>query len=523
MMKALTHIKKLKFFIVGAGKSGLICAKKIKKLGARVFVSEGLSLTKETKLELIKNHIEFEQNGHSKYQLLNGTNVVLLSPGISLNSSIVLEAKSNHIPVISEIEFASWFLKKEDICIGITGTNGKSTTTHYLAHLLKAGGLDAHACGNIGTPLAQAVNEKNKQTRQAVRAYAVELSSYQLESTFSFHPDCSLILNLQNDHLARYETMLEYLKAKWRLALLTKETGLLLLHESILQLAIEHGFALPKCKIIVLGENENLKNTLQKNLKRVSLAQKFILNKINNTRHLPQPHYKNLKDIFLSSVLFELNLFYAYFKHELKNNSIEACFFGKKKWTHWSIKTSCLPGKHNAENLFYAGIIAQHFGISEKTILKQWEQKTSQYVPLAHRLEIIKKNPVTIINDSKATNVESTLVALNSFAGSIRLLIGGEPKGDSYRPIQKFLGTKIIKVYPFGKAGSIIFSEIKGAIAQPFPNMLAAAKQALLDSNSGDIILLSPACSSFDEFKNFEHRGEVFRQWAISNSQENTL
>lgn len=520
MMKALAHIKKLKFFIAGAGKSGIICAQILKKYGAQVFVSEGSSLTKEAELELIKNQIEFEENGHS-IPRLKECNVFLLSPGIPLSSPLVLSAKSNHIPVISEIELASWLLKKQDLCIGITGTNGKSTTTHYLAHLLKSAGFNARACGNIGIPFAQEVTKKSSKPHKNVNVYAVELSSYQLESTYSFHPDCSLILNLQNDHLTRYETMLEYLKAKWRLALLTKESGLVILHESVLKLAIEHGLSLPKCKIIIVGENEN-QNSIRPS-KRLSQASEFILDKIWSTRGLPQPNYKNLKEIYLSSALFQLNLSYAAFKHDLERNSIHASFLDKKGWTHWNIHTSCLPGKHNAENLFYAGIVARHFGVPEKIILKQWEQKTSQYTPLAHRLETICRNPIAIINDSKATNVESTLVALNSFSGSIRLLIGGEPKGDSYAPIQKLLGNKILKIYPFGKAGPLIFSEIKGSVANPFPNMLAAAKQAFLESQSGDIILLSPACSSFDEFKNFEHRGEVFRQWALSYCQENAL
>jgi UDP-N-acetylmuramoylalanine--D-glutamate ligase len=181
--------------------------------------------------------------------------------------------------------------------------------------------------------------------------------------------------------------------------------------------------------------------------------------------------------------------------------------------------------------------MAKHLGISDDVILLQWESKTTDYQHLPHRLEKIgfkkqkiidinrNEKRVTIVNDSKATNMESTFVALKSFQEPIRLLLGGQPKGDSYLPLINFVGHGLIKIYPFGKAGNLIASELKAcghAVSRPLPHLIQAAEFALSECQDGEVLLLSPGCSSFDEFKDFEHRGNTFRKWAISCFKGNT-
>jgi len=188
------------------------------------------------------------------------------------------------------------------------------------------------------------------------------------------------------------------------------------------------------------------------------------------------------------------------------------------------------------KNILCASLLANHLGISDEIILNQWEEKTSNYKHLPHRLEkisskwnsykdnFLKIKKLLIINDSKATNVESTLVAIHSFQNSIRLLIGGKPKGDNYSPIGEYINKQIIKIYPFGESANIIKEHLlnfKNNIAECSSNMLAAANLAIDEAKDNDIILLSPACSSFDEFENFEHRGDIFREWALSHLKDN--
>jgi UDP-N-acetylmuramoylalanine--D-glutamate ligase len=202
----------------------------------------------------------------------------------------------------------------------------------------------------------------------------------------------------------------------------------------------------------------------------------------------------------------------------------------------WKITHSVLLGRHNILNILAASLIAARLGVSDDIILSQWEMASSFYKHLPHRLEKIASGPsifvdhflkekkILIVNDSKATNMESTRVAVESFRQPVRLLLGGEPKGDSSFILQKFLNLHLVKIYPFGKAADKIqedFKNFRNCISDSAQNMLAAANKALNESHENDVILLSPGCSSFDEFKNFEHRGDVFRKWAISHLKEN--
>lgn len=445
------------FCVLGAAKSGISAALLLKKQGAQVFVSDAQALRNEVKTTLVNADITYEENGHQFVNQAHQENHVnqpnkfqymIVSPGIAPSAPVVLKAKEEGALILSEINLGLSFLRPNTKLVGITGTNGKSTTTHFCAHLLNAGGLKTYACGNIGIPLSEIVNKHDNY-----EALCIELSSYQLEYGLNKIFDVTMLLNLQNDHLQRHQTFENYLRAKWNLVLATKDDGICLIEKSVYEMAQKLNFPMPSCQIIT-----NFSDAIE-NLTKI----------------------EHLKDLASTS------------------------------------KNLCLMGNHNAQNIACAKIAASHFKLSEDILLKECLQNTSQYQPLAHRLEKVYTHlSQTFINDSKATNVESTLVALKAIEKPLRLLLGGVPKGDSYLPISEFFDKNLIRVYPFGEAGHKIYEELKEfnhCVEEPIKSMESALNTALLQSNKEDVILLSPACSSFDEFENFEHRGNAFKEW----------
>lgn len=526
-MNLSKNLSDIYFFIAGAAKSGFFVAKLLKKNGAKIFVTEQNKLSNEFQIELNNLNIQYEQDGHSLSKIISECDIMILSPGISLNSDICLLCKNNNIPIVSEIEVASWFMKIDDICLAVTGTNGKSTTVNYLSQLLTFSKYNSIACGNIGISFSQSLMEHPEKN-----LFSIEMSSYQLETTYSLRPLCTAILNIQEDHLDRYITLEEYLKAKWRLILLTDDSGLTIIHKNILTFALKIGLSLPRCKIIIIDDMQDNINTN----KLLNKNKKLLLNDLIFGKTLPISIYQELNSVNINNLIYPHWLNYAYTNYNYTDNSIQIVIKYQDKTKELKIKTPCIPGKHNMYNILCASLMAMHIGLSEKTILSQWEAETTQYVHLPHRLEKISsgwntyidnsfyEKKLLIVNDSKATNVESTLVALESFNKPIRLLLGGKPKGDSFIPIKKYFNKNLIKVYPFGKAAEIIYHELfitEKDVAIPSPTLLSAANLAIDDSKENDIILLSPGCSSFDEFKNFEHRGDIFRKWALSHLKEN--
>jgi UDP-N-acetylmuramoylalanine--D-glutamate ligase len=521
------NIKGLHFFIAGAAKSGISAAKLLKNHGANVFVTEERTISPETKKVLNEFNIPYEQEGHSLNKILTECGIMVLSPGIPLNKDISLICKKNKIPIVSEIEVASWFMDPNDICLAVTGTNGKSTTVNYLSQLVSQSKYKSKACGNIGISVSQTLIDSPD-----TNLFSIEFSSYQLETTYSLRPLCTALLNLQNDHLGRYENLEEYLKAKWRLILLTDDNGIAIIDKNIIKMALKMGLSMPRSRVIIIDDN-SLHNG--KNCLRTSKIDP-LLTKFEFSKTLPIPIYQELKNLDFDNLIFENQFEYAYAKYNTTNGSIHISLMLQKHKKIWEISKPCLPGKHNMTNVLCASLMAMYIGIPEKTILSQWEDDISLYEHLPHRLEKISvgwktyidnsyhEKKLLIINDSKATNVESTLVALESFQQPIRLLLGGEPKGDSYLPIITYLNKNLLKIYPFGKAINIINNELmrhKEYIAKSSKDMLSAADLAIDESKENEIILLSPGCSSFDEFNNFEHRGDVFRKWAVSHLKEN--
>ncbi len=511
-MTLVPNLDGCRVWVAGAARSGIGAAQILKNLGASVFVSDSASIPEESKTLLQSLNIEFEENGHSFDQFELEAKLLVISPAILLDRGLALHARKHKIPIVSEIEVTSWIVAHSKIC-GITGTNGKSTTTHYLAQLLDRGGLKGVACGNIGKAFSVATKENSDAT------FAVELSSYQLESTYSLRPKTTILLNLQLDHQARYENLDDYLKAKWRIVLLTADDGIACIDSDCFEHAVKMGLPLPRAQVILL-------NSLPEVQKETPEA---IVNYLRFGQNLPVALYHDLRktpgiEIFCS------NTFGYAIAQILSDRSLKITVKSETIDAEFHVRTPCLPGEHNAKNILAASVAALAMGVSVETIRVQWEHDFTQYQHLAHRLENIgdknsqfltseeKIRKVAIVNDSKATNVESVIVALKSYDKPLRVLVGGDPKGESFAPLAAFVGKRVIKFYPFGKAGQEIFDDINPIaskhVAPVSKSLFDAAQTALNESNDGEIILLSPSCASFDEFKNFEHRGDMFRTWA---------
>lgn len=525
-------VKGVQFYVLGAGKSGVSVAKLLKKNDAVVFVTEQGVISKDTERELLNHQIPFEFGLHSEEKIKNECDVLVISPGIPLSTKIPMLCKKLKIPIVSEIEVASWFIPKKCVILAVTGTNGKSTTTNYLAQLLNRGGFNSLSCGNIGKSLSSIIDSSQKNIH-----YALELSSYQLETTHSLKPHCTILLNLQNDHLNRYQNIEEYFKAKWRLVLMTEDNGIAIIDRHALKLAIDMGLSLPRSRMILVESSSPTKFSSKINMPVYGRREYDIRARIFAGRTLPNSIYHDLKKLKDTEILSECEFEIAYAKYNKANSHTHVLLRFPNREIVWEIKNPCLAGEHNMLNILCASLIGMHFGLDEKVILSQWESETSRYEHLPHRIEkIAKKDTVYIdsksiekhikfINDSKATNVESTVVALKAFTSPIRLLLGGEPKGDLFGPVGLFLKKNLIKIYPFGKASAQIYEELKYTkkIAEPCHRMLQAAQKALDESKDGDIILLSPGCSSFDEFQSFEHRGDVFRSWVLNQTKESKI
>jgi UDP-N-acetylmuramoylalanine--D-glutamate ligase len=513
-----------KFWIAGAGKSGISCALLLQKKGYFVFVSNQGLIQENTKFILQENKISFEEE-HNFANLSDNFQAIVLSPGITLNSEIAKFAFLQRIPILSEIEVCSWFLKDTDYVVGITGTNGKSTTTHYLNQLIQCSKMfsECYEAGNIGTPFSEVLlNSENSNSR----FFALELSSYQLESTYSSFLNTSIVLNIQNDHMERYKTLENYIQAKNRITHLTKTGGNVFLeYNFFLKLKIQ-GLSLPEHRHIYVCHEEQIHSEQEsKNIKN-----NWTNALIQKATTIPTSNYHN----------FSLTRLYSGYE-KLESGKEPTNLLSSKENIYEKIKLELskekypvLRGSHNLQNACFASASAALAGAPEALIVSFWNAHFSEYKILPHRLEILKQtefgdkfNHKTIIicNDSKATNVESTLVALNSFTQNVILLCGGLPKGDHYAPIKRYFNATLKKVIPFGKAGSMIYEELCTlgkpckTLHKPLPTLKEACEAAFLEaSQQNDVILLSPACSSFDEFLNFEHRGDFFKEFFLQKS-----
>lgn len=438
--------------VLGGGESGVGTAILGKKQGYDVFVSDFGKIKAHYKEVLIINKIEWEEETHTEELVLNA-DVVMKSPGIPDKSPIVKKLLAKGIPVISEIEFAAPFTKAKTI--GITGSNGKTTTTSLTYHLLKRGGLNVGLGGNIGKSFAWQVAEDKFD------CYVLELSSFQLDGINNYRPDIAIITNISPDHLDRYEyDYNKYIAAKFRITMNQTENDYL----------------------IYDGEDEAIANWLQNNKTNAQLIP-FSLEKTYE------------KGAFIKNDIMEININEEEFTMETANIALE--------------------GKHNLKNAMAATSVAKLMNIRKAVI----RESLSNFQGVEHRLEkVLKIQNVQYINDSKATNVNATFFALDSMTVPTIWIAGGVDKGNDYAELMPLVREKVKGIVCLGVDNKKIIDAFGGVvdIMVEVNNMQEAVKTASHMAEKGDAVLLSPACASFDLFENYEDRGRQFKQ-AVQN------
>lgn len=441
-----------KIIVLGAGESGVGAAILAKKKGMEVFVSDSGKIKDRYKQVLTDLEIEWEEGGHSEEKLLHA-DVVVKSPGIPDTVTIIKKLKAHSVKVISEVEFAYGF--SDATIIGITGSNGKTTTAALTHHLLKSGGIDAVLGGNIGKSFAALTAE------EVFENAVVELSSFQLDGIETFRPHIAILTNLSPDHLDRYDFSYEnYIDSKFR----------------IIKNQTENDF------FIYDGDDAEIKRWLSEH-KVVSKLLPFSLKK-----EVSQGAYIKENELII-------------------NIEKEHC-----KMPISSIK---LQGEHNKKNAMAASTVAKLLKIRNQTIRESLEG----FQGVEHRLEQVRKvNQVLFINDSKATNVNATFFALESVASPAVWIVGGVDKGNDYTELLSLVNEKVKAIVCIGIDNRKIietFGNTVETIAEAM-NMAEAVKMANYLADGQGTVLLSPACASYDLFENYEDRGRQFKE-AVRN------
>ena len=428
--------QKLNIAILGAGESGVGAAILALQKGHEVFVSDKGQIKEQYKTELNQQGIAFEEGSHDHERIL-AADLIIKSPGIPDKAPLLLEIFQKGLPVISEIEFAARYT--QHFTIGITGSNGKTTTTNLTHHLLAKAGLDVAMGGNVGKSFARIVAERD------FAYYVLELSSFQLEGIQEYRPDISMILNITPDHLDRYNYQLEnYAAAKFNIvrAQQTRDT------------------------FLYNADDPNVGGQLQK-------------------------YPTQAKPVAISSSMTEGT--------RLKVGGFT-----------FEMSTTPLMGQHNYMNALFAVQTALQLGIAPAVI----QEGLNTFVNAPHRLEkVATVNGVEYINDSKATNVDSVYYALQAMSKPTVWIVGGQDKGNDYGPLLDFVKAKVKAIVCMGLDNSKIVQSFNGVIDTIVEtgSAVEAVQQATRLASAGDTVLLSPACASFDLFKNYEDRGEQFK------------
>jgi len=442
----------MRLVVLGGGESGVGTAILGKKKGYEVFVSDFGEIKNNYKEVLILNQIPWEEKQHTEELILNA-DVVMKSPGIPDKSNIIKQLKKNNVPIISEIEFASQF--NDFVTIGITGSNGKTTTTMLTHHLLKQGGMNVGIAGNIGKSYAWQVAENKFE------AYGLDLSSFQLDGIVNFRPHIAVMTNISPDHLDRYNYDYDlYIEAKFRITKNQTEDDYFIYDDD------------DEAIVKWLSENEikakKIPFSLIKKIEEGAYAdEKNITTHINN-------------DEFIMPI------------NEL-----------------------ALEGKHNVKNAMAATTVAQLMRIRKETI----RESLSNFQGVEHRLEkVLKIQNVQYINDSKATNVNATFFALDSMNTPTIWIVGGVDKGNDYTELMSLVREKVKGIICLGVDNSKIMKAFEDVVDVMIEttSMTDAVKIAQRMAEKGDTVLLSPACASFDLFENYEDRGKQFKN-AVQN------
>ena len=439
--------------ILGGGESGVGTAILGKKQGFDVFVSDFGLISEKYKTILEQHNIVFEDQKHTDALILNA-NLVMKSPGISDKVAIVQKLIKNSIPIVSEIEFAYPFTNAQ--IIAITGSNGKTTTTMLTYHLLQQAGLKVGIGGNIGKSFAWQVAEENFDY------YVLEISSFQLDNCYTFCPHIAIITNISPDHLDRYDYKYEnYINSKFR----------------ITQNQSKNDYLIYDADDIEIKKMIHNNNTIKAQLIPFSISQKLE------------------NGVFLNHSIMEVKIT----DEELAIPT----------------ETMALEGKHNLKNAMAATAVANLLRIRKQTI----RESLSNFQGVEHRLEKVQKiQNVQYINDSKATNVNSVFYALDSMTTPTIWIVGGVDKGNDYYELMALVNEKVKSIICIGLDNAKII-EAFGSVVEVMvevESMSDAVKTAQRLAEKGDTVLLSPACASFDLFKNYEDRGNQFKE-AVRN------
>ncbi len=449
---------KKRIVILGGGESGVGAAILAKKNGYDVFVSDQGSLKENYRNDLKEAGIDFEEGAHTEDRVLHA-DLVMKSPGIPDKNEMVKKIRAKGIDVISEIEFA--FRHKGDSkIIAITGSNGKTTTTALTHHIFKKAGIDCALVGNIGYSFARQVAEDPKPI------YVAEISSFQLDDIRDFRPDIAILTNITEDHLDRYEYNFEnYIRSKFRIAMNQHSDDY----------------------FIYCADDE--------------VTMKYL----NNTQVLGF-------DIKSKQLPYSM-------KRELPNGAFikDGDMYVRTggEFTQMSVMDFALKGKHNQYNTMAASIAASTMEIRKENV----REALVDFVTLEHRMEYVTMvRGVEFINDSKSTNINSTWYALESMTKPTILIIGGVDKGNDYSILEDLVREKVKAIICLGVDNRKIH-EAFGNIVSPIVNTGSAEESvqaAFHFSQKGDVVLLSPGCASFDLFRNYEDRGNQFKQ-AVRN------
>lgn len=437
-----------KLVVLGGGESGIGAAILGKQKGFNVFVSDKGNIVEKYKKVLLINDVKFEENQHTDSEILDA-DLVMKSPGISDAVPLIKQLKSASIPVISEIELAAKYT--DAIIIGITGSNGKTTTTLLVHHILKDAKLSIGVAGNIGNSFAQQVAEKSYEN------YVLELSSFQLDGIKKFNSHIAILTNITPDHLDRYDyDFNQYIESKFRITKNQKTTDYL----------------------IYDADDKAINNWLQNNKLKAKLVPFSIKREL------------------------EFGAF-------IRDNNI-ITNINTEEFT-MPLSNLTLQGKHNTKNAMAATMAAQLLKVRKESI----KESLSTFEGAEHRLENVAKiNEVYFINDSKATNVNATFYALECMDKSTVWIVGGVDKGNDYNDLLPLVREKVSSIVCLGIDNEKIkktFQNVVDIIVET-AGAEEAVKVSKKLANKGDVVLFSPACASFDLFDNYEDRGRQFKK-----------
>ncbi|WP_089408628.1 UDP-N-acetylmuramoyl-L-alanine--D-glutamate ligase [Granulicella rosea] len=447
------ELKNKRVLVVGLGKSGLAAAMFLRDRGARVTVSDTRSAQALAKdiPALLEAGIMVESGGHGLLTFRR-QDLIVVSPGVPLTTPEVAQAIRNGLPVIGELELASRFL--EGKTVAITGSNGKTTTTTLTGKIFADAGRQTLVGGNIGLPVIELIAESTPESWDVL-----EVSSFQLETIAEFKPHIAAVLNLTPDHLDRHGSFAQYAAAKARI---TENQG-------------------PEDYLVLNAEDVATQKIAGKTKAQIYW--------FSGRRQIKQGAFVHGESVFFTEKE------------------------GGKPEPILPVVEIGLKGAHNIENVLAAVTMARLAGISAESI----RRSVASFHAVEHRLEFVRTlDGVDYFNDSKATNVDATIKAVESFPGGVHLILGGKDKDSDYTQLAGLLRERVKTVYTIGSAAEKIEHQLAGVVkivsAKTIAVALSDASQAAV---AGDVVLLAPACSSFDQFENYEHRGRVFRELVL--------